>query len=218
MLLTVAMNLRAQENSSQATTRPILGRGIGKLTVDGTPSQTTTTIFISDDVITDTTTHVRVITTGSTMVFTPNSNFVAMKNAYRLKSGGSKVGTYTGLTAHLPNCYSVTPVNPVIMTLYEVNWSGSSALVYARSGDVRINYWGGGEPDPDKVRNPAQPDRGWIVQQGHMARISEVKLCKPLVDFWPQNIAPSVLGLAGASAASVLPPVLWNMSAESPSE
>lgn len=223
LLLAGASSLAQQPQATQGTLRPTLGKAIGKLTVDGTSSQTTTTIFVQDEVATDASTHLHVINAGNSLVFTPNSNFQALKNGYRLKSGGSKVATYTGLTAHLPDCFSVTPVNPVYMTLYEVNWSGSAAYVYARSEDVKINYWMGGEPKPDD-RNPRNPDRDWIVKEGHTARINDVHLCRPLLDFWPQPNLPTALELAGTAAVVTSEP-FWpigggttkqNMSAEGP--
>jgi len=203
------------QQSSQAPAK--MGDAIGRATIDGTLFRTTGPIFVKDEVSTDTATHLSVITYGSTLVFTPNSNFVAKKNGYELKSGGSKVASYTGMTAHLPNCYSVTPVNPTLMTLYEVNWSGSSAFVYARSLDVKINYWMSGEPDSDTA-NARHPDRDWIVQEGHTARIRDVKLCKPLLDFWPNSNIPTALELAGTTAVVVTEP-WWTkqkMSADTP--
>ena len=205
LLLMVTASV-AQETTQSPAARPRMGKAIGRLVVDGTPSQTTTTIYVSSEVVTDTTTHLNVINAGNTLVFTPNSSFRAMRNGFKLNSGGSKVASYTGMTAHLPNCYSVTPVNPAYMTLYEVNWSGSAALVYARSEDVRINYWAGGEPNDEG--NPKQADRGWVVRQGQTARIPDVKLCRPVIDFWPQPINPTAIEL-GVTTAVVVSIPFW---------
>ncbi|MGZ4787796.1 MAG: hypothetical protein ACXVZX_04700 [Terriglobales bacterium] len=191
--------LAQQDPASAGTVRQIVGKAIGKLVVDGTPSQTTTTIFVNSDVVVAPDTHVSLINRGNSLVFTPKSNFQALQNAYRLKSGGSKVATYTGMTAHLPNCYSVTPVRLDTLTQYEVNWSGESAFVYARKQDVRINYWASGEPEPGTSRRAGDTDRGWIVKEGHWARIRDIRLCKPLIDWWP---APNVATAAGLTATT----------------
>ena len=164
----------------------------GKLVVNGTPSKTTTTIFVSDNVETDTATHADLTSRGNSLTFAPNSQFVAEQNAFKLEKGGSKVATYTGMTAHLPDCWSVTPVRPDYMTLYEVVWSGSSAYVYARSEDVKLKGAG----------------REWTLKEGHTARIRDVKLCKPAIDFWPQPNLPTMLELAGTTAFVTTIP-LW---------
>src|SRR4051794_24127809 len=115
------------QQSAPSVKPAVMGKGIGKLVIDGTPSQTTTTIFVTNEVVVDPNTHANVISHGNTLVFAPNSDFQAMVNAYRLNRGGSRVATYTGMTAHLPNCFSVTPVRPDYMTLFEVNWANQSA-------------------------------------------------------------------------------------------
>jgi len=221
LLIAPAASAWAQQ-AQPAVQKATLGKAIGKLVVDGTPSLTTTTIFVSSEVETDDVTHANVINRGNTLVFTPRSSFRAMRNAFKLRSGGSKVATYTGMTAHLPNCFSVTPVRPDYMTLFEVDWSGEAAIIYARSQDVRINYWAGSEPDADTNPDPnPRGDREWIVKEGHTARIRDVKLCKPLIDFWPEPNLPTALELAGTSAfVSSIP--FWsssskpNMSSEGP--
>jgi hypothetical protein len=213
--LASAMASFAQQ-APQGTVQPAMGRGLGRFSIDGTQTPSGTTIFVDQDVASDTNTNFSVINEGNTLLFAPNSKFKAMKNAYRLKEGGSNIVTSTGLTAHLPNCYSVTPVIPVFMTLYEVNWSGNSALVYARKEDVRINYWAKGEPNADQP-NPQAPDQGWIVKEGQMARIRDVKLCKPLIDLWPEPNLPTAMELLGTTAVVTSEPWWWpNMSSESP--
>jgi len=187
-------------------------RATGHLIVNGTPSRFTTTIFVNDTVDTDTQTSASLASRGNRVVFTPNSRFLAQQNAFRLDSGGTKVATYTQLTTHLPDCFSVAPVSNYLMTLYEVNWSGTSALVYARSQDIKITGAG----------------REWIVKEGQTARIDEVRLCKPLVYVWPQSSFPGfVVGERGAFifalVGTVAPPIialdLWdkrNMSPDHP--
>jgi len=178
-------------------------KGIGKIIVDGTPSYTTTSIHVNDNVATDTATNASVIGRGNTLVFTPNSNFIAQLNAYDLKSGGSKVASYTGMTAHV-GCFSVTPVDSNLMTLYEVNWSsGDSVFVYARSYDVYITR----QEKPGEVN--VDDKHRWLVKSGYTARISDVQLCKPLVGIWPQPNLPTALELGAATAAAVVPPIVW---------
>ena len=199
LLSVVEMPLRAQQPQAPAASPVVMGKAIGKMVVNGTPSQTTTTIFVSNDVLVDRNTHVNVIAQGNTLVFSPGSNFQAMQNAYRLKTGGSRVASYTGMTAHLPDCFSVTPVRPDFMTVFEVDWAQGAVYVHARFQDVKIRYWMGGEPVPDKDQNPRAQDRDWIVKEGHTARINDVKLCRPLIDFWPQPNLPTALETAGAT-------------------
>lgn len=186
--------------------------------MDGAEMPVGSVIFIDSDVTSDNTVHLKIISLGSTATFAPKSNFKALINAYQLNRGGSWVSTQTGMTAYLPNCYSVTPVDPVLPTSYEVNWSGTSAWVYARTRDVRINYWQDGDKHPpDESRNPRQPDEGWIVRQGHVARIRDVKLCKPLLDWWNEPNLPTGLELAGTAAIVTSEP-FWDLSAEGPNQ
>jgi hypothetical protein len=155
---------------------------------------------------------------GNSLVFSPNSHFKALKNGFRLESGSSKVASYTGMTTHLPNCFAVTPVIPTYMTLYEVNRVGNSAYVYARSSDVKIEYWAGGEPERNNSRdNLRNPDHNWVVKEGETARIHDLPACKPLVDFWPQSNLPTAVENGVAAGFFVSIP-FWpsNMSSQSP--
>jgi hypothetical protein len=193
------------------------GNGTGNFTVDGTPSHGFRAIFVNNDVVSDTTTHMSSLSHGNSLVFSPNSQFKAMKNGFLLHSGSSKVASYTGITAHLPNCFAVTPLIPTYMTLYEVNYSGKDAVyVFARSADVKIEYWGGGEPE--REASPRSPDRRWVVKEGETARINDLPACKPLVDFWPQSNLPTAIetGIAVGTVVSIpwWPP--HNMSSQSP--
>ena len=193
----------------------VMGKAIGRLVVDGTLSESTITIFVDNDVVVDPNGVVSLISRGNSLIFAPKSKFQAMHNGYRLQSGGSKVASYSGMTAHLPNCYSVRPVRLDTLTQYEVNWSGAAAYVYARKQDVRINYWVSGEPDPKTDHNSNHPDHDWIVKQGHWARINDVKLCKPAVFLWPEPNLPTALELSGATGFFVSIP-FWDMSSEHP--
>lgn len=191
------------------------GNGSGNFTVDGTPSHGFRTIFVNNDVVSDTTTHMGSLSHGNSLVFSPNSKFKALKNGFQLESGSSKVASYTGMTAHLPNCFAVTPVIPTYMTLYEVNYSEKSAVyVFARSADVKIEYWAGGEPE--RNASPRNPDRRWIVKEGETARINDLPACKPLVDFWPQSNVPTAVENGVAAGFFVSIPFWPNMSSQSP--
>jgi hypothetical protein len=216
LLCATALPLCGQDGHP-ALTPSIMGKAIGKLVIDGTPSETTTTIFVKNEVVVGNKNLANVIAPGNSLVFAPNSNFQALHNAYLLKSGGSRVATFTGMTAHLPNCYSVTPVRLDTITQYEVNWSGNSAFVYARKQDVRINYWMSGEPDPTQDHNRNEPDRDWIVKEGHWAKIDDVKLCKPLIYYWPDPNFPTAAGLTAATGFFVSIP-FWkdDMSPDHP--
>jgi len=214
--LATAMASVAQQ-PTQGTPQAVMGKAVGASAIDGTQSPPGTLIFVSQNVASDTSHALNVVNEGNMLVFTPDSHFEAMKNGYKLNSGGSHVVTYTGMTAHLPDCFSVTPVTPIFMTLYEVYWHGNSAWVYARREDVKINYWATGEPNGNKP-NPQSPTRDWIVKEGHSARIRDVKLCKPLVDFWPQPNLPTTMEMLGTTAVVTSEPWWWpnNMSSESP--
>jgi len=184
--------------------------------MDGTEMPENTSIFLGSEVTSDDIVHLKIINESSIATFAPKSNFNALINAYQLNRGRSWVITQTGMTAYLPNCYSVTPVSPVLPTLYEVNWSGTSAWVYARTQDVHINYWQDGDRHhPDESSPPRQPDQDWIVKEGHVARIRDVKLCKPLLDWWTAPNLPTALELAGTAAIVTSEP-FWNLSAEGP--
>jgi len=197
----------AQTVQPASASRAVLGRATGMATIDGTKTPVPTTIYDKQDVVTDPSLNLDVINRGNTLAFKPNTHFTGGVNNFRLLSGGSKVASYTGMTAHLPDCFSVTPVDPNYMTLYEVNWTDSSALVYARYQRVKIRYWLGGEPRDDDTTQ-RQPTREWIVDEGHMARIRDVHLCRPLIDFWPNPNLPTALEL-GATAAVVTTIPLW---------
>src|SRR5438309_6419981 len=69
--------------------------------IDGVTSPSATPIRVDDIVFTEANNSAQVIGKGNTLVFTPNSNFVAQMNAYVLKAGGSKVASYTGMTARV---------------------------------------------------------------------------------------------------------------------
>jgi hypothetical protein len=183
---------RTPSQGNAAPTVPLL-HASGKLSVNGAKVPMTTSIFDQDVVDMDTQSAGRFSSAGNTLMFTPGSNFTAKKNAYRLEKGGSRVATYTGMTAEV-NCFSVTPVNPVYTTLYEVNWVDSAVWVYARSEDVYIYQHGAG----------STIDRKWLLQQGKIARIREARLCKPLLDIYPQPELPYAVGFGAWSAAIVL--------------
>ena len=179
-------------------------RANGKLIVNGTPSETTTTIFVDDKVSTDTLTNANLASRGNRIVFTPNSKFLAQRNAFKLESGGTKVATYTQLTTNLPDCYSVTPVSNYLMTLYEVDWDDKAVMVYARSHDIKIKGAG----------------REWELKEGQWARIRNVRLCEPLVEIWPGVELPPGAQLAAAIVGTVVPPIValdvWDKPKMSP--
>lgn len=209
-----ALSVTAQDVQS-ANSPGIMGTGIGRFITAKTETPGGgTPIFVKEEVATDSATHLQVISHGNSLLFAPNSKFEAGKNEYKLESGGSKVATYTGMTAHLPDCFSVTPVKPYYMTLFEVNWSGSTAYVYARFQDVKINYWMGGSPKLGEA-NPRKPDRDWIVKEGHTARIDDVRLCRPFVYFWPNPNLPTALELAGTTAVVTSEP-FWPWPSSKP--
>jgi len=213
-LLTVVLGATAgvaQQKAPAPTPPPntYVGKAIGKATVDNSPSYTTTNLYVNQQVVTDTSNHLHVISRGNTLIFTPNTRFHTRVNAYELESGGSKVASYTGMTAYLPNCFSVTPVDPNLMTLFEVNWSGEqTAYVYARSNDVRIRYWAKGAP---KLGDPATPsDQDWVVRQGHFAQIPNVPGCKPILLFGPEPGVPADVAAVAATAAAPIPAlIIW---------
>jgi hypothetical protein len=230
LLITVALFLCVlicnvgypQTSSSQAAADHDFGVAKGDFEVDKNPAPYgVERLFINEEVIVKAS-HVLVTERGMSVIFSPGTRFTTMSNAIRLEQGGTKVTTYVGLTTHLPNCYSVSPVDPTQETLYEVDWSGSSAVIYARSLNVRIRYWGGGEPDPTK--NQRSADREWIVKEGQMARIGQLPSCKPLVDYWPQPNWPTGLELSAAVAGSTSTAFLdfqrkqHNMSSQGPSD
>lgn len=209
-----------QSGQNQGSLRSVVGQIIdGSASVDGTQIPTATSIF-ENDVVSTSAAHLSVVNEGNTLIFASNSNFKALTNAYKLNSGGSKVATRTGMTAYLPNCYSVTPVDPLLTTTYEVNWSGSAVWVYARSHDVRINYWKDGDAHPpESAPDPRPPDQGWIVKEGHLARLRQVKLCKPILDWWDQPNLPTGWELAG-TVGTVASEPFWfqNLSSSSPEQ
>ena len=183
--------------STAAPSATYVGKAIGKATVDRTPSLTTINLYANQDVLTDTANHLHVISRGNTIIFTPNSNFHTRVNGFDLNDGGTKVASYTGMTAFLPNCFSVSPVDPNLLTLYEVDWlDKSAAVVYARSQNVNINYYVEGAPRRDEPMKA--PTKSWTVKEGHFARIPDVPACKPILYFGPENVWP-------VYAATVLP-------------
>ena len=202
-----------QQNSSSATTpaKPVyFGKAIGKATVDNTPSYTTINLYKDETVSTNMGTHLHVISRGNTLIFSPDSKFQAWVNAFELNEGGSKVASYTGMTAYLPSCFAVTPVNPTQMTLFEVDWSNGTAYVYARSQDVKIHYWADHYPKPNEQQKP--PNKGWTVKQGDVARIPNVQACEPLVYFVPPSQWPTIIEASAASAAGPIGYYLTNQS------
>jgi hypothetical protein len=216
-------NVSHPQTSSSAVAPGVFGTARGDFEVDKLPAPDgLRVLFVNERVTVDKSSHIAVIKHGMSITFSPSTQFTTMANAIKLEKGGTKVSTYTGLTTHLPNCYSVTPLDPTQMTLYEVDWAGTAAIVYARSLNVRIRYWGGGEPDPTK--NQRSPDREWIVKEGQMARISQLSLCKPLVDYWPQPNWPTGLELSAAIAAFTAPVFIDypkkqnNLSTEGPND
>jgi len=204
----------AQTPATDSTDRlraPTGLRAHGKFTVDGTPSQTSANLFDNSTVLNDAAIHTSVMGEGNSLVFAPKSDFVAKINAYLLKSGGSKVATHTGMTAGV-GCFYVTPVTPVYFTQYEVNWSGTSVFVYARNEDVYIIQ---GRPEDENRRSikdeiADDKNRRWLVKAGHTARISEVHLCKPLVDILPWNNLGPALGLAATTGTAAMVPITWD--------
>jgi len=210
-----------QTTPAQGSGRPVVAKSIdGVMSIDGAHMPAYSSIFLNDEVSANGSAHLRIVNEGNSLTFTPDSSFRALKNAFRLSRGGSKVATNTGMTAFLPNCYSVTPTNPLFTTLYEVNWSGPSVWIYARSHDVRINYWKDGDTHhPEVTPNLRPADQGWIVKEGHLARLRDVKLCKPLFDWWPQQDLATGLQLAGF-AGTVASEPFWfqkhNLSASGP--
>ncbi len=188
-----------------------------RVVIDGVNSPSATPIQVNDTVLTETNTSASIVGRGNTLVFTPNSNFVAQVNAYWLKSGGSKVASYTGMSAKVggPECFWwVTPVDSNLMTLYEVNWaSGDSVWVYARSYDVYITR----KEHPQDTNVDGK--HRWILKSGQTARISNVRLCEPVVGIWPiDNLNPAII--LGATSAVVTTIPLWppksSISAASP--
>jgi hypothetical protein len=179
-------------------------RTSGKVLVNGAQS-TSASIFAEDKVDATGGSILRGISEGNSLIFTADSSFIAKKNAYRLEKGGSKVATFTGLTAEV-NCFSITPVTPILETLYEVNWASPAVYVYARTEDVYIR-WGDG-----KVQ------REWILKQGKVARLRNVRACEPLVDIFPLSIAPYAIATGATSASIILAETYpWSdMSQESP--
>jgi hypothetical protein len=180
---------------SSASTRGsvLLLRGSGKFSVNGTEMPMTGSVFLDDVVDTATTSPVRFSSEGNTLVVAPDTNFKALKNAYRLEKGASRVATFTGMTAQV-DCFSITPVTPVLETRYEVNWTDRSVWVYARAEDVYIYRHGAGDTVLQK----------WLVKQGKVARIREARLCKPLVDIYPLPELPYAEAFGAWSAAIVL--------------
>ena len=216
LLCAAAVPVWAQDTQPQTvSSEEIMGRAFGRLLVNGTPTESGATVFVDKNVEVPDAGHIGLVGVGNSLVFIPKSKFHTMHNAYRLESGGSKVATYSGMTAHLPNCYSVTPVQLDTLTQYEVNWSGNSAYVYARKRDVRINYSASGEPDRSRDVTDHHPNRDWIVKEGHWARIDDVKLCKPAVFLWPEPNLPTALELTGATGFFVSIP-FWDMSSDRP--
>jgi hypothetical protein len=176
-------------------------KAANRIIIDGVTSPSATPIRVDDIVFTEANNSAQVIGKGNTLVFTPNSNFVAQMNAYVLKSGGSKVASYTGMTARV-GCFSVFPVDSNLMTLYEVNWSGSSVWVYARSYDVYITR----QEHPGDTN--VDDKHRWLVKGGQTARISDVHLCEPLVGIWPVDNLNTAIALGATSAVVVTIP-LW---------
>ncbi len=211
LLATIMPSAAQQSHSTQSSYRPIVATSMdGEMSIDGTRMPVNSSIFLDSDVTSDDATHLKLINHGNVLMFTPKSNFRALMNAYKLNNGGSKVATHTGMIAYLPNCYSVMPVNPLFSTLYEVDWSGSSVWVYARSHDVRISYWSDGDAHhPWETTNPRGADRGWIVREGHVARIRDVKLCRPLIEWWPPDNLNTALELMGTAAVVTSEPWWW---------
>lgn len=221
----VATESRPQSKTPRAAR--IFGEGRGNFTVDGAPSMSAITLFQDNNVDVDGGHLISVINPGNVLLFAPKSHFVALLNAYELKDGASNVSTSTGMTAVVPDCFTVSPVNADIRTYFEVNWWGVSAFVYARVQDVDIRYWITGAPRPGTL-HPRPPDRQWVLKQGHVARILNARECKPLVDLWPQSGLPAGVNAALAAGAIAVPGTiageLWgtgsqpNLSAESPDQ
>jgi hypothetical protein len=203
LLAALGAPIFAQQNSASATPPPTkpdyVGKAIGKATVNSTPSYTTTNLYKDETVSTNMGTHLHVISKGNTLIFSPDSKFQAWVNAFELNEGGSKVASYTGMTAYLPDCFSVTPVNPTQMTLFEVDWSSGTAYVYARSQDVKIHYWA--EKYTKSSTSQKSPTKSWTVKQGDVARIPNVSACEPFVYFVPQSEWPTIIETGVASAA-----------------
>jgi len=215
VLLAAVACFAQQQSTSAPPNAPstYVGKAIGKATVDKSPSFTTINLYANENVLTDTTNHLHVISRGNTLIFTPNTNFHTRINAFDLESGGSKVASYTGMTAYLPHCFSVSPVDPNLLTLYEVDWlQDKAAVVYARSQDVNINYYVNGAPRYNE--GTKAPTKSWIVKEGHFARIPDVPLCKPILYFGPEpSITPLVpLAIAGPAVAVTI----WQLNETSP--
>jgi hypothetical protein len=202
--------------SANAQDKPeLLGRATGKFRVNGVEAPGFRNIYSTENVDAYATTHVRLVNYGNSVIFSPSTKFHAVHNGFELAEGDSKVTSYTGMTAHLPHCYAVMPVDPNYMTLYEVQREGENAYVYAHSSDVRIRYWAETEP---KAADPKRgPTREWIVREGQTARIHDLPLCKPLVDIWPQPNLATAAELGAATGFFVSIP-FWgsNMSSLSP--
>lgn len=189
----LSWNCALAQSNPAVSPKPVVStvQTSGTVTVNGTESRQSMPLFVGDRVITPASSHASVTTEGNSLLLAPNTEILIQTNAFYLISGGTKVATYTGISTHV-NCWAVIPNDPAVPTNYEVNWANSDVFVYARKGEVKIDGAG----------------RSRVLKEGQTARISNVRVCKWLVDVWPHpNLGPA-LGAIGTSAAVTAEPFI----------